>query len=135
MKNRTLIVAGVIIALVMVIVIILILNNNSTVKENNIINNSGNSYTATKKYASPEGTEQIDVTVYLEGDTINNLVVKNTSSNKTSSRYQSNFSESINNLVVGKSIKNNFDLHAVSGSSATSAAFLEALKDIQSQVN
>ena len=89
------------------------------------------SYSATGSYRTPGGTESIDVTVTLSGDTISSVDVTG-SGRGDSARYQALFIDGISNIVVGKDI-DEINVSRVSGSSLTSTGFNNAIETIKQE--
>ncbi|HSX32598.1 MAG TPA: FMN-binding protein [Candidatus Saccharimonadales bacterium] len=92
---------------------------------------SGN-YSATGSYSSPGGTEQIAVTLTLDGDTITDVTASPKAASPESSTYQEQFIEGYKSMVVGKDI-DTVSLSKVSGSSLTSRGFNDAIDQIKQQ--
>jgi hypothetical protein len=96
---------------------------------------SGSTYTdgdyeATGNYISPNGKEEIDVSVTLAGDVITAVTVTPEATNPTAIQYQTQFADGIAALVVGKDI-DDIDVSRVAGSSLTSGGFNEAIEAIK----
>lgn len=89
-------------------------------------------YDANGTYRSPGGTEEIAVTITLNGNTITDASVTPKAASSTSKEYQAEFVAGYKKMVVGKDI-NEVKLSNVSGSSLTSRGFNEALDEIRSE--
>lgn len=90
------------------------------------------SYSATGSYQSPGGTEQVAVSVTLDGNTITAATVTPKAASPTSVQYQGEFVDGFKALVIGKDI-DQVELSKVSGSSLTSRGFNDALEQIKDQ--
>ena len=89
-------------------------------------------YEATGGYTSPNGKEEIDVSLTLEGDVITAVTVTPEATNPNSVNYQTQFADGIASVVVGKDI-DEIDVSRVAGSSLTSGGFNEAIETIKSE--
>ena len=89
-------------------------------------------YSADATYTSPGGTEEVHVTVTLDGNTIKTAEVTTDPASGTSTEYQGDFKSGFKNLVVGKNI-DDVKLSKVSGSSLTSQGFNAAIAKIKAQ--
>jgi uncharacterized protein with FMN-binding domain len=89
-------------------------------------------YSAVGTYTSPEGQENITVSVTLKNGVIVATSATNGAHDGTSRRYQNMFIGGYQALVVGKSI-DSVSLDRVSGSSLTPAGFNNALAQIKTQ--
>lgn len=117
--------------------------SNSTSNSNSTNTNTGStssaykykdgSYTATGSYRTPEGTENISVTVQIKNDLIQSVSVVDKASDKESKQYNSKFISGISGVVVGKSITSTFAPRVVNGASLTINGFDKALATIRSQ--
>ena len=87
-------------------------------------------YTASGTYQSPGGTEEIEVTVTLEGNKITSTNATAKAASGTSRQYQQEFVGGYKDLIVGKDI-NDVELDRVAGSSLTSNGFNDALEEIK----
>ncbi|MCS5717873.1 hypothetical protein N1027_06965 [Herbiconiux sp. CPCC 205763] len=87
-------------------------------------------YEATGNYVSPNGKEEIDVSVTLSGDVITAVTVTPEATNPTAIQYQTQFADGIAKVVVGKDI-DEIDVSRVAGSSLTSGGFNEAIEAIK----
>jgi hypothetical protein len=87
-------------------------------------------YSATGKYISPGGDESIDVTLAVASGKVTSANATTHAATSTSSQYQSEFTGSFKDLVVGKSI-DEIKLSRVAGSSLTSNGFNDALEQIK----
>ena len=89
-------------------------------------------YEATGNYTSPNGQEEVDVSLTLEGDVITAVTVTPEATNPNSINYQTQFADGIAEVVVGKDI-DEIDVSRVAGSSLTSGGFNEAVETIKSE--
>ena len=89
-------------------------------------------YSATGRYVSPGGPQQIGVTVTLDNSTITALTLDTSQTKGTSKEFQGKFAGGIDALVIGKNI-DGLDVHKVSGSSLTSGGFNDAIEQIKSE--
>jgi hypothetical protein len=87
-------------------------------------------YEATGNYISPNGKEEIDVSVTLADDVITAVTVTPEATNPTAIQYQTQFADGIAKVVVGKDI-DEIDVSRVAGSSLTSGGFNEAIETIK----
>ena len=87
-------------------------------------------YTESADYTSPGGTETVEVTVTLADGVITEVEAVGDGDNPNSKRYQSEFSEGIADVVVGKSI-DEISVDKVAGSSLTSSGFNDAIELIK----
>lgn len=88
------------------------------------------SFQADGPYESPAGGESIIVIVELENDIVTDVQIGLYPTSATSSKYQSEFSMGIGELVIGRDI-DELDVTVVAGSSLTSIGFREALDVIK----
>ncbi|MCU1544240.1 MAG: FMN-binding protein [Microbacteriaceae bacterium] len=88
------------------------------------------SYSASADYTSPNGTEEVEVTVTLADGVISDVKVVGSGDNPTSKLYQGKFAKGIGDVVVGKSI-DQISVDKVAGSSLTSAGFNDAIDEIK----
>jgi hypothetical protein len=91
-------------------------------------------YSATGNYISPNGQEEIDVSITLAGDVITAVTVTPEATNPTAIQYQTQFADGIAAVVVGKSI-DEIDVSRVAGSSLTSGGFNEAVDAIKADAS
>jgi uncharacterized protein with FMN-binding domain len=89
-------------------------------------------YDATGTYTSPNGQEEIDVSLTLEGDVITAVTVTPEATNPNSVNYQTQFADGIAEVVVGKNI-DEIEVSRVAGSSLTSGGFNEAVETIKDE--
>jgi uncharacterized protein with FMN-binding domain len=87
-------------------------------------------YTAEGTYISPGGPESVAVTLTLEDNTVTALEVTGSGGTPNAKKFQGEFIEGIDEMVLGKSI-DELDVSKVSGSSLTSGGFNEALEQIR----
>ncbi|MFB2586432.1 FMN-binding protein [Herbiconiux liukaitaii] len=91
-------------------------------------------YEATGSYTSPNGQEEIDVSLTLEGDIITAVTVTPEATNPNSVNYQNQFADGIAAVVEGKNI-DEIDVSRVAGSSLTSGGFNEAVETIKGEAS
>lgn len=91
-------------------------------------------YTETGIYRSPDGMEQIEVTVTLEDGVVTDATVVSMAENPNSKTYQSRFIRAFKPFVVGKNI-NDIELDTVGGSSLTPDGFEAAFEKIKSDAS
>lgn len=90
-------------------------------------------YTATGSYRTPEGSEQVTVTLSLkDGVVTDSSTTFAAAQAHESKQYQSQFSSGYKQYVVGKNI-DEVSLSRVSGSSLTPKGFNAALEQIKTQ--
>lgn len=87
-------------------------------------------YTETGNYQSPNGTEQVDVTLTLESNTITDVSVVGFGESPNSKQFQGEFINGIAAEVVGKNI-DELSVDKVAGSSLTSDGFNSAIEVIK----
>jgi len=87
-------------------------------------------YTESADYQSPNGTEEVTVTVTLADGVITAVEVVGDGDNPNSKRYQGEFADGIGDVVVGKNI-DEISVDKVAGSSLTSAGFNDAIDAIK----
>jgi uncharacterized protein with FMN-binding domain len=87
-------------------------------------------YTAEGEYISPGGPESVTVTLTLEDNTITALEVTGSGGTPNAKKFQGEFIEAIDEIVIGKNI-DELDVSRVSGSSLTSGGFNAALQQIR----
>ncbi|MCS5715618.1 hypothetical protein NVV95_13785 [Herbiconiux sp. CPCC 205716] len=87
-------------------------------------------YEATGSYTSPNGQEEIDVSLTLAGDVITAVTVTPEATNPNSVNYQNQFADGIAQVVVGKDI-DEIEVSRVAGSSLTSGGFNKAVETIK----
>ena len=91
-------------------------------------------YEATGSYTSPNGQEEIDVSITLAGDVITAVTVTPEATNPNSVNYQNQFADGIAAVVEGKNI-DEIDVSRVAGSSLTSGGFNEAIETIKGEAS
>jgi hypothetical protein len=91
-------------------------------------------YEAMGTYTSPNGQEEIDVSITLAGDVITAVTVTPEASNPQAVSYQKQFADGIAEVVVGKSI-DEIEVSRVAGSSLTSGGFNEAVEAIKAEAS
>ncbi len=89
-------------------------------------------YQAVGRYASPGGTESIQVELTLDNDVVTQASINSQAENQSSKQYQQYFINGYKKFVVGKNI-DQIKVTRVSGSSLTSMGFNQALATIKSQ--
>ena len=89
-------------------------------------------YEAMGTYTSPNGQEEIDVSITLASDVITAVTVTPQASNPNSVRYQNEFADGIAAVVVGQDI-DDIQVSRVAGSSLTSGGFNEAVETIKAE--
>jgi hypothetical protein len=89
-------------------------------------------YSADGTYSSPDGQEEIAVTIIVKSDVITAVTVRSVESNGQGAQYQAQFESGISSVVVGKQLAS-LQVSAVSGSSLTSNGFNTALDAIRSE--
>ncbi len=90
-------------------------------------------YTAQGSFYTPDGTEQIGVTIKLSGNNITSVSIDDSSIySGTSFAYTERFINGLNSVVVGKNI-DNVNVGRISGASLTPIGFNAALDTIKSQ--
>lgn len=88
-------------------------------------------YSAAGSYIPPSNqTEEVDVTLTLEGNVVTSLDVQTSGNNPTSKQYQREFTSGIESQVVGKKL-DELNVDKVAGSSLTSSGFNKALDAIR----
>ncbi|MBD8044273.1 FMN-binding protein [Arthrobacter sp. Sa2BUA2] len=90
-------------------------------------------YTGTGTYIPPSNQqEEVTVKVTLSGGTVTALEVTPSGNNPTSKRYQAEFTDGIQEQVVGKPL-DSLDVGKVAGSSLTSQGFNKALEMVKGE--
>ncbi|GAB3607674.1 hypothetical protein GCM10027413_30830 [Conyzicola nivalis] len=87
-------------------------------------------YTESAEYESPNGTEEVTVTVTLADGVITAVEAVGDGDNPNSKRYQTEFADGIGDVVVGKNI-DDISVDKVAGSSLTSDGFNAAIEEIK----
>ncbi|WP_411700044.1 FMN-binding protein [Conyzicola sp.] len=87
-------------------------------------------YTESAEYQSPNGTEEVTVTVTLADGVITAVESVGDGDNPNSKRYQTEFADGIADVVVGKNI-DDISVDKVAGSSLTSDGFNAAIEKIK----
>jgi len=90
------------------------------------------SYTANGSYTSPAGQEEVEVTLVLQNDVIQDAQFNGKAVNPGSVRMQEQFSQGYKEIVVGKSISD-LSLTVVNGASLTPKGFMQAVEKIKAQ--
>lgn len=91
-------------------------------------------YSATGNYVSPAGQEEIFITLNLENDVITAVNFEGRAENPASIRLQQNFSDGLEEAVIGRSVEG-LNLTVVNGSSLTPRGFNEALDRIKEEAS
>lgn len=89
-------------------------------------------YTASGTYTTPEGRENISVTLVIKDDVVTSATFTGSTNEKASEKYQSLFNDGFKTEVIGKSI-DSISLTVVNGSSLTPKGFMDALAKIKTQ--
>lgn len=89
-------------------------------------------YTANGSYSSPDGQEEIAVTVTVKSNLVTAVAVSSLQSEGEGAQYQAQFESGISSVVVGKSL-DSLSVSTVAGSSLTSQGFNAALAIIRSK--
>lgn len=89
-------------------------------------------YTATGSYVSPGGSEDITVSVTLDGNIVTETSARSGAHSPEGREFQAQFIGGYKERVIGKDI-NEISLSQVSGSSLTSQGFNDALDKIKDQ--
>lgn len=89
-------------------------------------------YSASGKYTSPAGPEEIVVTLTISDDKVVDAVFEGKATNPNSQKLQGAFSEGFKTVVVGKLI-DKVSLTVVNGSSLTPKGFMDALEKIKAE--
>lgn len=100
------------------------LNPNATYKDG--------TYNAIGDYSTPEGTEEIAVTITITSGMVTNSSISQQTRSRESSGYQQDFADNYKSFVEGKQLAT-LQLSRVAGSSLTPIGFNEALDAIRSQ--
>jgi hypothetical protein len=90
------------------------------------------SYKATGNYTSPDGAQQITISVSLKDDTVVATSATKGANGRDSEEYQGKFISGYKSQVIGKAI-DSLQLNHVSGSSLTPQGFNDALDKIKQQ--
>jgi uncharacterized protein with FMN-binding domain len=88
-------------------------------------------YRADGTYSSPDGEEEIAVTVTVKNNVITAVSVSSLESNGEGAQYQRQFESGISSVAVGKPLAT-LSVSNVAGSSLTSRGFTAALATIRS---
>lgn len=90
-------------------------------------------YSAQGTYTPPSNTtEEVDVTLTLEGGVVTALEVAASGNHPTSKQYQREFTSGVQEEVVGKNL-DELDVDKIAGSSLTSSGFNKALESIRTE--
>lgn len=92
-------------------------------------------YTATGSYIPPSNTkEEVTVSLTLSGGIVTELNVSTSGNHPTSKRYQAEFTDGVQEQVVGKPI-DGLNVDKIASSSLTSSGFNKALDAIMSEAS
>ena len=91
-------------------------------------------YTTDETFESPDGQDEIAVTVTVKDDVVTAASVTTVSSQGQSAQYQAQFESAISSVVVGKSLST-LSVSTVAGSSLASSAFNSALNTIRGEAS
>ncbi|PFG18695.1 FMN-binding protein [Serinibacter salmoneus] len=91
-------------------------------------------YTATGGYISPNGPEEVEVTLTLSSGVVAEVDVASLATNPNSEFYQGEFIGGIADVVVGVPI-DELEVDRVAGSSLTSGGFNEAVEIIKGEAS
>ena len=100
-------------------------NSTASLYKNGTYNEVGN-------YVSPGGPREVKVRVTLQNGVIADTEFEGLATDPTSQRFQGEFAENYESMVVGKSI-DEVELSKVAGSSLTPIGFNDALEKIKAQ--
>lgn len=89
-------------------------------------------YSAEGTYSSPDGQEEIAVTITVKSNLITAVSVQSVESNGEGQQYQARFASEISSAVVGKDLAS-LQVSTVAGASLTSNGFNSALEAIRSE--
>jgi len=92
-------------------------------------------YTATGSYFTPEGQEQVTVTLTLSDGIITSVNTSTTASERESRQYLQLFAAGISKVVVGKKITEVTPVGRVNGASLTGDGFDKAIQSIIQQAS
>lgn len=100
--------------------------------DDNEVTYANGTYEGSGSYRSPGGTEEVEVSLTLDGNKITAVEVTTDPASATSQQYQNEFKDNYKDMVVGKNI-DDVKLSKVSGSSLTSQGFNAAIQQIKDQ--
>lgn len=111
-------------------------SSSNTASTNNTTSStySDGQYSSDINYSVPGSQNTISVTLTINSDTITDITVNDSYSDRESDRYITGFESSIESKVVGKKISN-ISLSRVGGASLTTNAFNRALNNIKNQAS
>lgn len=89
-------------------------------------------YTESGTYSTPEGRENISITLVLKNNIVTGATFTGSAGDRTSQRYMNAFNQGFNTEVIGKSI-DSISLTVVNGASLTPKGFMDALSKIKTQ--
>lgn len=111
------------------------LSGSSTVSSSSASASSGykdGTYSASSDYYVPHGSENIKVTLTVQGGVVTNSSIANSENNGESALFQESFASEYKSYVVGKPVSS-LQLNYVAGASDTTQGFNDALQQIKSQ--
>lgn len=117
-------------------------NEMQKVEENNEMSQTGENITQSgtttakvvkldKVYTSPGWQDEVEFSISLNGNVIENVETKLIKWNNETKRQTENFNKNINDEIKGKTIEEAKNINIVWGSSLTTEAFKSALKDLK----
>ncbi len=112
-------------------------SNNTPAQQTNGLNTTAyknGTYTATGTYNTPGGPEEVTVSITLVDGIVTATSSTAVAKAPVSAKFQEEFINSYQNLVVGKNI-NEVQLDKVAGSSLTPKGFNEAVNQIKTQAS
>lgn len=89
-------------------------------------------YSAEGMYITPGGPRNINISLTIENGVVTNSTFEGLATDPTSQRFQQEFGDNYQPMIVGKSI-DEVQLTKVSGSSLTPQGFMDALQKIKTQ--
>ena len=89
-------------------------------------------YTEIGNYVSPGGPREVNVSITLQSGVITDAEFEGLATDPTSMRFQKEFAENYESMVVGKNI-DEVELTKIAGSSLTPIGFTDALEKIKAQ--
>lgn len=87
-------------------------------------------YSDTASYYTPDGSEDIKVTLVIANGTVTSASIENSGNDRESAMYQQRFAASYTSYVVGKSI-DSLQLSRIAGASLTTDGFNSAIEAIR----
>ncbi len=95
-------------------------------------NYADGTFAAAGTYRSPEGNEEIQVSLTIKNNVVVDGSIQGMATNPRSIKFQGLFAQGFSQAVVGKSI-DSLNLTVVNGSSLTPAGFMNALEQIKTK--